>query len=95
MDKNLTIFFDLFNYIGINIKPDSPPLLLFACSIFMLAVLCLISFITIILYIVVIYISEHKILLNKISDKPILLKFVNYYRNIRIIYFGLEVVFFL
>ena len=95
MNKNLNTFFDILNQIGIPLQPDSPPFLIFACSIFCLAVLCLISSFFIILYLISIYISQHEYLLSKISNKPRLLKFINFYRNIRIIYLGLEVVFFL
>jgi hypothetical protein len=93
MNKNM--IFDLLNKIGISLQPDSPPLMWFACGVFILAVLCLLSFINIILYITVIYISEHEYLLNKVKDKPRLLKFINFYKNIRIIYLALDVIFFL
>lgn len=95
MNKNAAIFFDFLNKIGIPLQPDSPPLLIFSYSIFCLAFICLISFISIILYIIVIYISEHEYLLSKVKDKPKLLKFINYYRNIRMVYLGLEVILFL
>ena len=95
MNKNVAIFFDFLNKIGIHLQPDSPPLLIFSYSIFSLALLCLISFIMIILYIIVIYICEHEYLLNKVKDKPRLLKLIKFYKNIRIVYIGLEVVMFL
>lgn len=86
---------DILNQIGIPIHPDSPAILLFACSIFMLAVICLLSFINIIIYITVIFVCENKTLLSKLSNKPRLLKFINFYKNIRIIYLALDVALFL
>jgi hypothetical protein len=91
----MNIFFDFLNFIGISLNADSPPIMWFACGIFGLALLCLISFINIIIYITVIYISEHDYVLSKISNRPLLLKFINYYKNIRILYLSLDVIFFL
>ena len=87
--------YDFLNYIGVSLNADSPPIMFLACGILILALFCLLSFLTMLTYIITIYICEHEYLLNKISDKPRLLKFINFYRNIRIIYLGLEVVFFL
>ena len=95
MNKNVNTFFDLLNQIGIPLYPDSPPLLIFAFSIFFLAILCLISAFFIILYLISIYITQHDYLLSRLSNKPRLLKFIKYYRNIRIIYLSLEIIFFL
>ena len=95
MNNNLQIFYEILNSIGISLNADSPPIMWFACSIFVLAVLCLVSFINIIIYITVIYISEHDYVLNKLSNRPMLLKFINYYKNIRILYLSLDIIFFL
>lgn len=93
MNKNM--IFDLLNQVGINLQPESPPIMWFACGIFCLAIFCLLSFINIIIYIIVIYVSDHEKILSKFSNRPKLLKFISYYRNIRLVYLVLDVIFFL
>ena len=92
---NMQIIFDFLNTIGISLHADSPPIMFFACGILVLALFCLLSFLTMLTYIITIYICEHEYLLSKISDKPLLLKFVNYTKNIRLLYIFLELIFFL
>jgi hypothetical protein len=95
MNKNVSMFFDFVNKIGIPLNQDMPPLLIFSYSVLSLAIICLISFITIMVYIIVIYITKHEILLSKLSNWPRLLKFINFYGNIRFVYLGIEVALFL
>ena len=92
---NIQIIIDFLNFIGISLRTDSPPIMWFACGVFCLALICLLCFINILIYITVIYISEHDYLLKKIENKPLLLKFINYYKNIRFLYVFLEVSLFL
>ena len=91
----MQLVIDFLNRLGISLHMDSPPIMWFACGVFCLALLCLLSFINIIIYITVIYISEHDYLLEKLSNRPLLLKFVNYYKNVRLVYLVLDVIFFL
>lgn len=86
---------DFFNFIGVSLREESPPIMRFACGVFCLALICLLCFINILIYITVIYISEHDYLLSKVSNRPLLLKFINYYKNIRFLYLFLEVSLFL
>ena len=92
---NIQLFFNCLNSIGIPIHENSPPIFIFACSVFVLGILCLISFINIVIYITAIYISEHEFLLSKVSNRPLLLKYINFYKNIRLLYLALDIAFFL
>jgi hypothetical protein len=91
---NIELFFNFLNSIGIPINENSPPIFIFACSIFALGTLCLINFINIVMYITVIYISEHEFLVSKVSNKALLLKYINFYKNIRLLYLVLDIAFF-
>lgn len=78
-------FLKLFG-INVNINENTSPFLILLCCILVLNIIGLLCFINFLLYFVVIYITEHKILLDKISDKPYLLKVLNIYKKMRFSY---------
>ena len=92
---NNNLFYEFLNILGISLNADSPPIMFFACAIFFLAFLCFLSFINMLIYITTIYICEHEKLLSKISNWPRLLKFINYTKNIRLVYLIMDIALFL
>lgn len=77
---------------GIHVDLSTPqsPLFLFAVSILVFSVIGLVCFIQILIYLVVIYVSDHPILLDKISKYPILVRIFKLYKTTRIAYLLLE-----
>jgi hypothetical protein len=94
MPNNFNIY-DFLNNLGIPLTPDSPPLLKFSCIIFILAIICLSSFVNIIFYFSAIYILNHEKFLNKLSSWPRLIKYLKFFNSIRITFIILEIGLFL
>ena len=91
MDK----FIEFLNGWGIHVQSDSSHLFLFACSILILAVVTLFSFINIMLYFGVLFLFDNTEFLNKLSQWPILLKLLYYIKKVRTPLFYFEIILFL
>ena len=91
--KNLM---NLLHYLGISIdiNNSTSPIVLLAFSILGLSTIGLLCFVNILIYISILYITEHKIFLDKISKYILLVKIVNLYRKTRIAFIIFEVVLF-
>lgn len=81
--------------IHVNISESSDPILLLCCSILVLAIVALFSFIQVLLYFGVLYITDHKYIIDKISKYSKLVKIMNIYKNTRIGYIIFEIILFL
>lgn len=91
--KILTDFLNLFG-IHVNISENSSPFLILLCCILVLNIVGLLCFINFLLYFVVIYITDHKILLDKITNKPVLIKLLNVYKKMRLSYLIFDILLF-
>lgn len=88
--------FDKVNLIlGTHVSESSSPLLLFACSILLLSIVALLSFIYILIYLGVLYIVNTKTVLDKLSKYAFLLKIINVFNKTRLIYIFIDVIFFI
>ena len=87
----------ILHFIGISvdINESSSPIVLLAYSILGLNTIGLLCFVNIILYISVIYITEHKLFIDKISKYTVLFKLLNIYRKTRFGFLLFEVILFL
>ena len=87
----------LINMLGFNVElnDSTPNILLFACVVFVFAMMALLCFVNIMLYFFAIYITEHKLFLDWISKYSLLLKIVNFYNKTRMAYLLFEIVLFL
>jgi hypothetical protein len=81
--------------IHVNISESSEPIVLVCTSILILSIISLISFIQIFLSLAVLYISDHKYIMDKISKYSILVKIMSFYKQSRIGYILFEVCLFL
>lgn len=83
--KKLLIF---LNNLGILVPIDesSSPIVLFALCILVLSVVSLLCFINILLYFMILYITEHKILLDKLPTNVLFIKILNFYKQTRIFF---------
>ncbi len=87
--KELIQLLDYFGFhVDFNVRQS--PIFLFAVCVLIFSIIALVSFIQILFYLVVIYISDHPILLVKISKYPILVKIYKIYKQTRIAYLLLE-----
>ena len=87
---------NFLHYLGINVEINNStsPIVLLACCILVLNTIGLLCFVNIMIYISILYITEHKIFLDKISKYILLVKIVNLYRKTRIAFIIFEVVLF-
>ena len=90
MDK----FFELLTGLGINVTPDSSPIVLLLSSVLVLSLIAFLSFINIGIYLISLHITNHKLFLDKISKWDILLKLLNIYRKTRIGFIMFEIILF-
>lgn len=67
----MTKFIEFLNGIGIQVTEDSAPILLFACSVWILSIVSLFCFINIVLYFSIFFISDNEKFLSKLSKWPI------------------------
>ena len=81
--------------INLNIDDTSSPLVLFALSVLLLSLVAMWCFITIVLYLVFLYLMENKLLLEKVSKYSIIVKFISLYKKTRLIYLFVEIALFL
>lgn len=88
-------FINILNYLGISVSIESNPVLLFLYVILLFAILGLFSFFNIVIYLGVLYLSNNRLLLDKISKWPLLVKLLNIYKKTRIAFIIFEVFFFL
>lgn len=69
---NLNILLEFLNSLGLNlslnINAESSPIILFALSILVLSLISLLCILNIILYLCIIYVSDNKVLLDKVSQ---------------------------
>lgn len=77
-------FFYFFNLLGIPVSGNSSPILLFACVILVLTIVILLYFINIILYISVLYVLEHKYIIDKLTKYFYLNKLISFYGKSRL-----------
>ena len=91
---NLVYYLSLLG-ININLNENSSPILLFACAVLLLSAIVLFCFINILIYLLVIYISEHKVLLDKLPTNKLFLRIFNIYKGTRYYYLLIEVLFLL
>ena len=91
--KILSDFLRLFGF-NVELGDSSSPIFVFACCVLVLNIVGLLCFINVLIYFGAIYIIDHKVFLDKISKYPYLLKFVYYYRNLRVSFLIFDVIFF-
>lgn len=77
-----------------GISESNQAIFLFALSILLISSVCMLCAIQIIIYLLVLYVLEHKSVLDKLSKYPLLLKIINLYRKTRIYYIVFEIIFF-
>lgn len=88
--SNINLFYNILNTFGIPLTPDSPPELIFACAILVLAVISLLSFINILIYLASIYILNSNKFLNILPNIQILFKILNFYKSTRVAFIFFE-----
>lgn len=81
--------------IHVNLNGSSDPMLVLFCCILALSIVSLISFIQVLFYFLVLYITDHKYIIDKISKYIVLVKIMNIYKQTRIVYIIFEVLIFL
>lgn len=82
------------NFVGIhlNVNESSSPIALFCVVVLVFAVISLLCVVNIIIYLVVKYISETKVLLDKISKHVLLFKLFKLYKKTRLFYIVIDFV---
>jgi hypothetical protein len=88
-------FINLLNSLGISVSVDSSPVLLFLYLILCFSILGLLSVINIGIYLGALYLSNNKLLLNKVSKWTLLFTLLNIYKKTRIYFIISEVFLFL
>jgi hypothetical protein len=88
-------FINLLTLLGIPVSVDSSPILLFLYLILFFSILALLSVINIGIYLGVLYLSNNKLFLDKISKWNLLLTLLNIYKKTRIYFIISEVLLFL
>ena len=63
----MTNFLEFLNSLGIHVSEDSAPILLFACSVWILSIVSLFCFINIIFYFSILFIFDNEQVLIKLS----------------------------
>lgn len=81
-------------YLLSGISESNQNIFLLALSILILSSICMLCGIQVIIYLLVLYVLEHKVVLDKLSKYPILLKIINLYRKTRLYYLLFEIIFF-
>ena len=76
----------LINTFDITLPEGSEKLVQYSFGVLILSLITLICFIQILFYFIVINLSNNKILLDKLSQYPILLKIFNLYKQTRFAY---------
>ena len=86
----------ILKLLGLDVVLDdeTSPFLVFVSGIFCMSLITLLSFINILIYTVILYITEHKLFLDKINKYPFLVKVIGYYRKTRLSFLIIEVLFF-
>ena len=89
--------FELLNFLGFSVSPESSPLILFICSILVLSIVSLLCIINIIIYYIIIQVFENKDRLEWLSSKLpwYIMYIINIYRKTRISYIIVETFFLL
>lgn len=88
-------FINLLNLLGITVDSSSSPILLFLYLILFFSILALLSVINIGIYLGLLYLSNNKLFLDKISKWTLLLIVLNLYKKTRIYFIISEVFLFL
>jgi hypothetical protein len=88
--NNVNLFYSILNTIGIPLTPESPSVLIFACAILSLAIICFLSFINILFYLASIYVLSHDVFLSRLPNWPLLLKVLNFYKSTRVAFIVFE-----
>ena len=82
------------NYFGIQVDNNTPDFVILCGYFLVLSVLILINILNIMFYLGSIYILSQEKILNKIPSRYTFVhKFINYYKNIRVIYIIIEFIF--
>ena len=77
--------------INLNISEASHPFVLFAFSILILCVVCLLCVLTISGFLLGLYVTTNEKLVAKVSKYPLLLKVFNFYKKTRVFYLIIEI----
>lgn len=77
-------FIEFLHSLGFNVSESSSPILLFAFLVCILSIISLLSFINILIYFGILYLSDNKVLLGKLSKWPYLLKIMFIYKQTRL-----------
>ena len=93
MRSDIKIFYDFLNWIGIPLSDTSSPILILGYVFLVLSIICLICAINILIYLIVNKIVEHPKVLDKLSNWSYVIKFINFYKNIRWGYVIFDVLF--
>ena len=91
----MNIFFQFLEMLGVSASLETNPYVLFICCILVLSVFCMASFINILIYCVVLYITEHKLFLDKIAKYKLINKIIPIYRKKSLTFLIIEVFLFL
>jgi len=89
---NLNVLLDYLNLLGLNlsINEESSPIVLFSLSILILSLVSLFCILNIVLYLCILYVSDNKVLLDKISKYYLILYLFNLYKKSRLVYLVIE-----
>jgi len=91
---NLNVLLEFLNSLGLNlslnINEESSPIILFALSILVLSLISLLCILNIILYLCIFYVSDNKVLLDKVSQYSWILFLFNLYKKTRLFYIVFE-----
>ena len=91
----MEIIFEFFKHFNIILNNENETIVLLLSAFFVLLLIGTLSIINIGIYILALYITNHKLFLEKISKWPILVKYLNIYRKTRVGFIMFEICMFL
>lgn len=80
--NNSQNFYDFLNWLGISLSESSSPFLILSYVFLFLSGICVLCAVNVLIYLIVIKITEHPNVLSKLSNWRILTKIINLYKNI-------------
>jgi len=85
---NLSILVEFLNSLGFNlsVNEESSPIILFSLSILVLSLIALFCILNIMLYLCILYVSDNKVLVDKLSQYSLGLSLLNLYKQTRLVY---------
>ena len=93
MSLDLEIIIKLLNYMGISVTNNTSPFVWLLCLILLFSEIGVVCLSNIIIYLLILLISENKNLLSKLENRPYLLRILNIYRKTRIAFIITEFIF--